>query len=83
MMSCLTTTLCDVHYNLCFEKRAGHVFILPTGLVILLACCQGSKHVFMSFGDTQCLFLDKALLVEIFKGSLFLHLLTIGAKVVH
>ena len=27
----------------------------------------------MSFSDTQCLFLDLALLVEILKGSLFLH----------
>ena len=34
-MSCLTTKLREVHYNPCFEERAGHVFILPTGLDIL------------------------------------------------
>ena len=32
---------------------------------ILLGNCQGSKPVFMSFSDTQCLFLDIALLLEI------------------
>ena len=35
MASYLTTKLCDVHYNLCFEEHAGHVFILPTDLDIL------------------------------------------------
>ena len=39
--------------------------------------------VFMSFSDTQCLFLDVALLLEILKGSLFLHFMTIGANTVH
>ena len=39
----------------------------------------GSKPVFMSFSDTQCLFLDVALLVEILK----LHLMTIGANTMH
>ena len=48
-----------------------------------LACCQGSKPVFISFSDTQCLFLDVAFLVQISKGSLFLHLMTIGANNVH
>ena len=43
----------------------------------------GSKPVFMSFSDTQCLFLDVALLVEILKGSLFLHLINIVANTVH
>ena len=43
----------------------------------------GSKPVFMPLSDTQCLFLDGALLVEILKGSLFLHLKTIGANTVH
>ena len=33
--SCLTTKLRDVHFNPYFEERAGHVFILPTGLDIL------------------------------------------------
>ena len=33
-----------------------------------------------SFSDTQCLFLDVALLVQISMGSLFLHLMTIGGK---
>ena len=44
-----------------------------------------SKPVFLSFSDTQCLFLDVALLVEILKGSLFLHLMTtcIWATIVH
>ena len=50
-------------------------------------CCMliglGSKPVFMSFSDTQCLFIDVPLLVEILKGSLFLHLMTIGANTVH
>ena len=47
----------------------------------LVATSQGSKPVFMSFSDdTQCLFLDVALLVQISKGSLFLHLMTIGAN---
>ena len=32
MTSFLTTKLRDVHYNPCFEERAGHVFISPTGL---------------------------------------------------
>ena len=44
---------------------------------------EGSKPVFMSFSDTQCLFLDIALLMEILKASLFLHLMTIGANTVH
>ena len=35
MTSCLKTKLRDVHYNQCFEKRADHVFVLPTGLPIL------------------------------------------------
>ena len=39
-----------------------------------------NKPVFMSFSDTQCLFLDLALLVQISTGSLFLHLMTIGAN---
>ena len=41
------------------------------------------KPVFMSFSDTQCLFLDVALLMGILKGSLFFDLLTIGANTVH
>ena len=32
-----------------------------------------NKPVFMSFSDTQCLFLDVALLVQISTGILFLH----------
>ena len=32
----------------------------------------------MSFSDTQCLFLDVALLMEILKGSLFLDLVILG-----
>ena len=31
----LTTKLRDVHYNRCFEERAGHFFIRPTGQPIL------------------------------------------------
>ena len=42
-----------------------------------------SKPVFMSFSDTQCLFLDIAILVQITMGSLFLHLMTIGTNTVH
>ena len=42
-----------------------------------------NKPVFMSFSDIQCLFLDIAILVQISKGSLFLHLMTIGANTVH
>ena len=42
-----------------------------------------NKPVFMSFSDTQCLFLDIANLVQISTGSLFLHLMTIGANAVH
>ena len=47
---------------------------------MLLACCQGSKPVFISLSDSQCLFLDVALLVDILKGSLFLYLMTIFGK---
>ena len=36
-----------------------------------------------SCSDTQCLFLDVALLVEILKGGLFLHLMTIWANTLH
>ena len=46
----------------------------------------GSKSgtsVFMSFSDTQCLFKKIALLMEILKGSLFLHLMTIGANTLY
>ena len=42
-----------------------------------------NKPVFMSFSDTQCLFLDVALLVQISTGSLFLFLMTIGANTMH
>ena len=42
-----------------------------------------NKPVFMSFSDTHCLFLDIAILVQISTGSLFLHLMTIGANTVH
>ena len=35
------------------------------------------------FSDTQCLFKKIAPLVEILKGSLFFHLMTIGANTVH
>ena len=42
-----------------------------------------NKPVFMSFSDAQGLFLDIAILVQISTGSLFLHLMTIGASTVH
>ena len=38
--------------------------------------CQGSKQVCIPFSDTEYVFLDLALLVEILKESLF-HLMTI------
>ena len=42
-----------------------------------------NKPVFMSFSDTQCLFLDIAIFVQISMGSLFLHLMTSGANTMH
>ena len=37
--------------------------------IALLACCKGSKHVFMSFSDTKSVFLDVALLLDTLQGS--------------
>ena len=61
-----------------------HIFRSSTEcwLSIFLFLGLGSKPVFMSFSDTESVFLDVALLLEILQGSPF-HLMTIWANTVH